>query len=261
MVIGPFLLPPGVFAFLIGVITLMILGALLKKFVHPRFDTWTGIVTVMAFVAARIGFVFRHWDTYQHNPLRILYIWQGGFDIGWAVIAAVLSVFFLRTWRHRAIAVGSLVVVAAAIMLAFAMTPKPSAQNLPNIALTSIDNESINLIDHADQLLVVNLWATWCGPCRREMPMLEEAIKDYPDVQFYFINQGESEQLVMQYLKDSSLAISEVILMDPNYKIAEYYQTRGTPVTLFFNKNKLVALHVGEISAELLSDRLNQLRL
>lgn len=260
MVIGPFLLPPAVFAFLIGLIVLMVIGVLLKKFIHPRFDTWTGMLSVTAFVAARLGFVFRHWDTYQHNPLRILYIWQGGFELSWAIVAALLTVFFLTTWRHRLIALGAVAISSIAIVLAFSMTAKPNAQDLPDIQLPSLNNSYVNLSSHADELLVINLWATWCGPCRREMPILEQAISDYPEIQFYFINQGESEQLVSQYLNEESLSsIANEVLMDPHYEVSNYYQALGTPVTLFFNQNSLKAMHVGEISAELLTDRLRHL--
>lgn len=261
MVIGPFLLPPPVFSFLVGLIVLMILGGLLKKFIHPRFDSWTGLLTVAAFIAARLGFVFRHWESYRHNPLRILYIWQGGFDVSWAIIAAVLTVFFLNTWRHRAIAVGVLVITSAAIVLTMHMTEKTGAQDLPDIQLKALTNDLVNLSTHSDELVVINLWATWCGPCRREMPALERAMIDYPDIKFYFINQGESERLVLEFLSDEKLSLADEILMDPYFQISEYYQTLGTPVTLFFNNNRLKALHVGEISTELLTDRLKQFRL
>ncbi len=261
MVIGPFLLPPAVFSFLVGLIVLMVIGRLLKTFIHPRFDTWTGLVSVAAFVAARIGFVFKHWDTYQHNPLRILYIWQGGFELSWAIVAAVFTVLLLTTWLHRLIALGVLAISSIVIFLVFTLTAKPNVQDLPDIQLTSLeDNNYVNLALYADELLVINLWATWCGPCRREMPVLEQAVSDYPDIQFYFINQGESEQLVLEYLNEESLSsIANKVLMDSRYEVSDYYQTLGTPVTLFFNKNSLKAMHVGEISAELLTDRIRQL--
>ena len=70
MVIGPFLLPPMVFATLIGVLVLMLIGSLLKRLIDPQFDTWVGIALVATFLAARAGFVLRHWDSYQQNPLR-----------------------------------------------------------------------------------------------------------------------------------------------------------------------------------------------
>lgn len=260
MVIGPFLLPPMVFACFLGVIILMLLGSLLKRYIDPRFDAWVGVVSVMAFVAARIGFVFRHWDTYQENPLRILYIWQGGFEMSWAIVAAILSLLFLKTWRHRGIALSVLAVVVMVIYLVFSMTSKPAATQLPDIVLKSINGEMIDLSSHADDNVVINIWASWCAPCRREMPMLEQAVSEYPDVQFYFVNQGESEQLVGQYLENESLRMHDHVLLDPEQDIARFYQTLGTPVTLFFSKNKLLAQHIGEISAELLSDRLKQLK-
>lgn len=260
MVIGPFLLPPMVFACLIGVIILMLLASLLKRYIDTRFDAWVGVVSVAAFVAARIGFVFRHWDTYQQNPLRILYIWQGGFEMSWAIVAAILSLLFLKTWQHRTIGLSALAVVITVIYIVYSMTSKPAATQLPDIVLKSINDELINLSSHVDDHVVINIWASWCAPCRREMPMLEQAVSEYPDVQFYFVNQGESTQLVRQYLESESLQMHDNVLLDPEQDIARFYNTLGTPVTLFFSKNKLLTQHVGEISAELLSDRLKQFK-
>ncbi|WP_432786150.1 Thiol-disulfide oxidoreductase ResA [Oligella sp. MSHR50489EDL] len=260
MVIGPFLLPPMVFATLIGVLVLMLLGALLKRFIAPRFDSWVGLAVVLAFVAARMGFVLRHLDSYQQNPLRFFYIWQGGFDSYWAIAAAVLSLGFLKTWRHRGIGLAALILSAAFIYLTFSLTPKPASKQLPDISLLSLNHERINLNIYAHNKVVINLWATWCVPCRREMPMLQQAVADYADVQFYLINQGEAEDVVRNYLNAHGLKLHNSVLLDPSHTIAGYYKTLGTPVTLFFNQNMLVAMHVGEISAELLSDRLKALR-
>ncbi|MDO5666872.1 MAG: TlpA disulfide reductase family protein [Alcaligenaceae bacterium] len=238
----------------------MLIGSLLKRFLNPSFDSWVGVVAVMAFIAARVGFVFRHWDSYQHNPLRILYIWQGGFDMSWAVVGALLSLLFLKTWRYRLIGVAALSIAAVSIFIAYNFTPKPGADNLPDIALQSINKEMINLADYADAKVVINIWASWCGPCRREMPMLEQAVADYPDIKFLFINQGEPEQLVSHYLTVEALQLSDNVLLDQTQEIPRYYKTLGTPVTMFFDSNKLLATDVGEISAELLSDRIKQLK-
>mgnify|MGYP001758749612 FL=1 len=254
MVIGPFLLPPMVFATLIGVLVLMLIGSLLKRWIDPQFDTWVGIALVAAFLAARAGFVLRHWDSYQQNPLRFFYIWQGGFDSHWGIVAAVLSLFFLSAWRYRAIAAAALLVAGSAIYLAFSLTPKAASTQLADIQLVNLQDEAVNLAAHADDKVVLNLWATWCAPCHREMPMLQQAIADYPELQFYLINQGETEVVVRDYLTRHDLQLQDSVVLDPTQAIASYYQTLGTPVTLFFNQNRLVATHVGEISAELLSD-------
>lgn len=260
MVIGPFLLPPMVFASLMGIIALMISGAILKKTINPRFDTWSGLAIVVAFVVARLAFVIRHWETYQYELVRALYIWQGGFEIPWAMIGAVVTLLFLPTWRYRLIGFIVLLITVGVACLAFLITPKIASYDLADLSLMSTKHEMVNLADHGDGPLVINLWATWCGPCRREMPVLQAALENDPDIQFYFINQGESESLVRNYLKEESLHIYDAVLFDPTYEVPRYYNTQGTPVTLFFDMGELQAMHVGEISAELLSDRLKQLR-
>src|SRR3546814_7473677 len=62
--------------------------------------------------------------------------------------------------------------------------------------------------------MVVNLWATWCPPCRREMPVLAKAQEERGDVTFVFVNQGESESEIRDYLRESHLQLSNVLL-DP----------------------------------------------
>lgn len=261
MVIGPFLFPPVVFAVLVGIIFLMIASALLKKYLHPSFDSWVGLLVLFAFVAARLGFVVRHWDSYQEDPLRVLFIWQGGFDWLWAVVAALLSILYLKTWRYRAIGLGTLLSAALVMLIAFNLTPSLKAKDLPDFELVALSQTSINLDASDSEYTVLNLWATWCGPCRREMPALQQAISDYPMIDFYLINQGEPIELVQQYLEAEGLQLDSHVLLDPNYQVANYYKTLGTPVTLFFKNKALMAQHVGEISVEVLSDRLRQLTL
>jgi thiol-disulfide isomerase/thioredoxin len=116
-----------------------------------------------------------------------------------------------------------------------------------------------NLKDLSNQKVVINLWATWCGPCRREMPMLEQAARQNPDVRFLFVNQGESAATIENYLRQEGLDLSQWIRLDPNSTMSAQFQTRGLPTTLFFNGNALQRTQVGEISREVLSEKLDGL--
>ncbi|WP_459655422.1 TlpA family protein disulfide reductase, partial [Achromobacter xylosoxidans] len=61
---------------------------------------------------------------------------------------------------------------------------------------------------------VVNLWASWCPPCRREMPAFEQAQAANPDIHFVFLNQGEAASTVRQYLDEHAPSLANALL-DP----------------------------------------------
>ncbi len=129
-------------------------------------------------------------------------------------------------------------------------------QYVPPVALSTLDGGVIQLDSLGGKPMVVNLWATWCPPCRREMPVLRDAQRANPDIVFVFANQAESAEIVRRYLTDEKMALNNVLL-DPQGTLARAVGSVATPTTLFFNKNgKLVDTRVGEVSAATLADRL-----
>src|SRR3546814_20828824 len=92
----------------------------------------------------------------------------------------------LRLWSLLPLALG-LVVWNTTLQLAGAA----AGQAPPEISLEQLEGPPIALAANSGKPRVVNLWATWCPPCRREMPVLAEAARDAEDVEFLFVNQGE----------------------------------------------------------------------
>src|SRR3546814_10975536 len=82
--------------------------------------------------------------------------------------------------------------------------------------------------------MVLNLWATLCPPCRREMPVLDEAQGRYPGIAFVLVNQGEDRGTIHRYLDRAGLALDHVLL-DPHSQAMLETNTRGLPTTLFFH--------------------------
>lgn len=260
MQIGPLLFPPMVFAVLIGIILLMVLTHLLTRRVDKQFDRWLTIALLSMGMAARLGFVIPHWSSFSQEPWRIVYIWQGGFEWTWGLVAGLMSLIFLKGWSARGLGLGVLSLSLLVAYVAFSFTPKTPAHPLPEMHLATVEGGTKNLADYRQEAVVLNIWATWCGPCRREMPMLEQAMKDYPQIRFLLVNQGESQALIEHYLAAEGLEMQEAILLDPRQAVAKTYETLGTPTTLFFKQNQLVATHVGEISAERLKEYLQRLQ-
>ncbi|MEO6742970.1 MAG: TlpA disulfide reductase family protein [Caldimonas sp.] len=101
----------------------------------------------------------------------------------------------------------------------------------------------------AGRPLVVNLWATWCGPCRHEMPLLAEAQRKRSDIAFAFANQGEDAATAQRYLADGGLALDHVLL-DPGKAIGAAIGSRALPITLFYAADgRLIDTHVGALTA------------
>nr|WP_244510698.1 TlpA disulfide reductase family protein [Microvirga guangxiensis] len=78
----------------------------------------------------------------------------------------------------------------------------------------------------------MNLWASWCPPCRREMPMMAEMAAARDDVTFLFVNQGERRTTIEGYLNKEKLTLPNVLL-DARMDVPRHYSTPGLPVTLF----------------------------
>jgi len=107
---------------------------------------------------------------------------------------------------------------------------------------------------------VINLWASWCPPCRREMPAFAAAQAANPDVNFVFLNQAEAAQDVAQFLDKHAPALRNV-LIDPAGEASRKFSNRGLPATLFLDaEGRLVDLRVGELSTASLAQRLESIR-
>ena len=120
---------------------------------------------------------------------------------------------------------------------------------LPDSNFLQLDDKRVKIIDISQQQpTVINLWASSCQPCRRLMPVLEQAEKRYNDVTFISLNQRESRESVQQFLQREGLNFKHVLL-DSKAEIATNMGIFSLPVTLFFDANgKLLHSHAGGLS-------------
>lgn len=163
----------------------------------------------------------------------------------------------LSTGKRNALALALLVLAWIGIIGALRQTGNsaPSA-----IQVTMLSGESTNLAALADgKPMVVNLWASWCPPCRHEMPMLAAAQKRETGVSFVFANQAESRATAQQYLSASPFYLTNVIL-DQYTQLGRVAGSAMLPITLFYDANgRLVNTHLGELSAATLASELSRL--
>ena len=203
-------------------------------------------------VAARLGFVLAWLPQYLADPWSIIRLGDGGFSI-WTGVLAGLA---FGAWRarnvpalRRPLLFGAVAGLASWAVLGGALLlMQQSAVKLPATELATLDGGSARLSAMTGKPMVVNLWATWCPPCRREMPVLAKAQANRSDVTFAFVNQGESESVIRQYLGTSSLQLDNVLL-DLFSTVSQESGSRGLPTTLFFDASgRLVDTHMGELT-------------
>ena len=124
----------------------------------------------------------------------------------------------------------------------------------PDLTLTDIQGVTHSLSDFRGQVVLVNLWATWCPPCKAEMPTLQSYHNKYSDKGFTVIaiNDGDPTADVIQFVKDYSLTFP--IWLDPTYIATEdAFKTLNLPSSFVIDRDGTVRLSwVGEINSKML---------
>jgi len=124
---------------------------------------------------------------------------------------------------------------------------KPDIKNLiliknlktyENVIFKDIDQKDVNLDDYRGELLILNFWATWCIPCKEEMPSLDglQANIDLHNLKIFPINIGQENLAKAEsFFKDLNIQNLD-IYFDPPVTLAKKFSLRGVPTTIFFNK-------------------------
>lgn len=244
----------------VGAIWLFIFIATHRRFAvaggqHAGWAAITGVI------AARLAYVAAHAEEFWLEPLAILKFWQGGFlaSAGIAVAALYLALTVPKEQRFRFLALllaisGSWYAVDRLITTS---TSSPLA--VEPALLRSLDGEPINAELIKGRPYVANLWADWCPPCRREMPLLAEFASRNPDVLFLFVNQGDVGSTAAKLPAEHGIQRSTVLL-DETAKLSAAYGG-ALPTTIFVGPDGLVrAVHTGEIGRAALSEKLKLIK-
>ncbi|MBB5188540.1 thiol-disulfide isomerase/thioredoxin [Zhongshania antarctica] len=200
-------------------------------------------------IAARLGYIARWWEDYLAAPMSMISISDGGFS-WWVGVLAALAFVWWRTRTltalRRPVVTGVLISVTAWLAVGAMVGALLQKPLMPDVQLTTLDDQPISLMSYKGRPAVVNLWATWCPPCRREMPVFEWAQAEFPQVAIVMVNQGESAQDVQEFLKSEGLALTDVLL-DPFSKTMHAMGAGALPTTLFFDaQGRMVHSHMGE---------------
>lgn len=142
--------------------------------------------------------------------------------------------------------------------------PAPQAGFLaPDFELQTPDGETIRLTDLRGQAVLINLWATWCPPCRAEMKTLETVYNDYKEEGFIILavnmTSQDDPQAVIPFAQEQGLTYP--ILLDETGEVARAYQMKSLPSSFFINRDGTIneVIIGGPMAEALLRTRIEEI--
>jgi peroxiredoxin len=110
----------------------------------------------------------------------------------------------------------------------------------PDFALKSSTGENLRLSEYRGDVVMINFWATWCGPCRQEMPLLDQLYTRYERVGFSLlgVNIDDDSSRAMDMMKE--LGVSFPVLFDARKEVSQLYNVDAMPVTVLVDREGTV---------------------
>jgi peroxiredoxin len=144
--------------------------------------------------------------------------------------------------KNRIVALAAALAVALPVLAGTGTTGAPA----PQFSLASREGKDVSLTQYQGQVVMINFWASWCGPCRQEMPLLESIYKKYNKLGFTLlgVNVEPDSKAAIDWLKETP--VSFPILFDKDSKVSKLYDVAGMPSTVIIDRaGKVRVLHRG----------------
>jgi len=166
------------------------------------------------------------------------------------------------TSRRRRLALVALAVAGIAGLVVLVVRPGPAPRSglAPRISLPDLTDPARNrsLTDLRGRPALVNLFASWCVPCRRELPALQAASAAHPDIAFLGVDHQDSRRAALQLLRETGVTYPAVY--DPKGITATAYRARGMPTTILLRPDGTIAAqHTGELDPAAIETLLTKL--
>jgi len=136
--------------------------------------------------------------------------------------------------------------IAAALAIGLPALAGSGAGPAPQFTLSARGGRDVSLAQYHGQVVMINFWASWCGPCRQEMPLLESIYRKYHKLGFTLlgVNVEPDSKAADEWLHETP--VSFPILYDKDSKVTRLYDVAGMPSTVIIDRSgKLRMLHRG----------------
>ncbi|MCS6826419.1 MAG: TlpA family protein disulfide reductase [Caldilinea sp.] len=135
--------------------------------------------------------------------------------------------------------------------------PQPAVgRPAPDFTLPTLDGGEFRLSNYRGTPVVLNFWATWCGPCQRELPAIQRAAEHYDGlVVFAAIDQAEPIERVQRFVEEAGLTV--IVPLDGEQIVGERYGVRGLPTTYFIDEAGVIrSIWMGEMNSIILAEQI-----
>ncbi len=115
-----------------------------------------------------------------------------------------------------------------------------TGQAAPDFVLKSAGGENLRLSEYRGDVVMINFWATWCGPCRQEMPLLDDLYSRYQRVGFSLLGVNIDDDSARAMRMVQELGINFPVLFDEGKEVSRLYQVEAMPVTVLVDREGTV---------------------
>ncbi|MBA7628305.1 Thiol-disulfide oxidoreductase ResA [subsurface metagenome] len=174
-----------------------------------------------------------------------------------------MGTWWQRNWLpYRWVALGLLVVTLLGPLITQGCTPAIDTnvgELAPAFTLTDLRGKQVSLNDFQGKTVILNFWATWCPPCRAEMPEIEALYQEYKDrgVVIIGVDIQETEQEVRQFVQENGY--SWTFLLDTSGRVAANYKIVALPTTFFLDTEGLIqTVYIGSMTKREMETKLTE---
>lgn len=136
--------------------------------------------------------------------------------------------------------------------------PVPMNEPAPDFSYTQANGETHRLSELRGKRVILNFWATWCGPCEQEMPLLQQTATDHAgqDLVVIGVNRNELPDAIIPFARSHSLTFT--LVSNPIGDISDGYGVNYMPMTFFIGRDgMLIKRQIGEITPEIIQQFLD----